>query len=73
MGESSFLNVEYEWLDIGRKMHMKICDVHTTLRDIAIELNIDVVKLSRMERGIIKPDLSLYEVLKNGDTTNGEV
>jgi len=54
-------------------MHMKICDVHTTLRDIAIELNIDVVKLSRMERGIIKPDLSLYEVLKNGDTTNGEV
>jgi len=52
-----------QWMADGDILKSKRIDKRMTLRMATIKIDGDAVKLSEMERGVIKPDMSIYDEL----------
>ena len=52
-----------EWMEMGKILKSTRIEKRMTLRNVCKKLNLDVVLASEMERGIVEPDLSLYDKL----------
>jgi uncharacterized protein YbaR (Trm112 family) len=54
-----------EWMEKGRELKNKRISKRITLRRACVKLNLDPVMVSKMERGCIDPDPTLYDQLED--------
>lgn len=50
-----------EWQRLGEMLKSKRINKRMTLRTICKKLNLDTVMVSDMERGVIEPNINLYD------------
>ena len=53
-----------QWIKDGKILKDKRIAKKITLRNAVREIGEEVMKISEMERGVIKPDMSIYDNLK---------
>jgi len=57
-------DIMQQWMSMGKELKEHRISRCITLRDICKQFNIDYQVASDMERGIIEPDMSLYQRLE---------
>jgi hypothetical protein len=61
-GEKNVSRKHLQWIKIGQKLETKRISKRLTLKRASIEAKIDPIILSKMERGCIKPDVSILKM-----------